>query len=231
MGAKEAKRLEIVLRVEDRTVSHAEGARRLGVTERQLRRIRKRYGTEGIGGLVSKRKGLPARNRMAEELRRSVSGLVAQHYQGFGPTLVQEKLGEQHAINVSIESVRQLMILEGLWTAKRGKKVVLHPQRQRRARYGELSQIDGSPHHWFGEAQPACTLLVFIDDATGQLMHLAFVPSESTLSYMQALSRYIDTHGCRWRSTATSTAYFGSTRRTWTVKRNLAGRYRHWALN
>ena len=73
--------------------------------------------------------------------------------------------------------------------------MVLHPLRQRRARYSGLIQVDGSPHHWFGEAQPACTLLVFIDDATGHLMHLAFVPSESTLSYMQALSSYIDTHG------------------------------------
>ncbi len=195
MGAREAKRLEIVLSVENRTLSSVEGAKRLGVTERQRRRIRKRYRIEGISGLVSKRKGLPARNHMAEDLRRSVSGLVAQHYQGFGPTLVQEKLAEQHAIDVSIESIRQLMILDGQWKTRRGKRIAHHPTRQRRARYFDLIQIDGSPHHWFGDRSPACTLLVFIDDATGHLMHLAFVPSESTLSYMQALSRPIDTHG------------------------------------
>ena len=73
--------------------------------------------------------------------------------------------------------------------------MVLHPLRQRRARYSGLIQVDGSPHHWFGEAQPACTLLVFIDDATGHPMHLTLVPSESALRYMQALSSYIDTHG------------------------------------
>jgi len=195
VGVKTAKRLEIVLCVEKGVLSCAEGAKRLGVTERQLRRIRKRYDTEGLSGLISKRQGLPAKNRIAENVKHTVSALVVKHYQGFGPTLVEEKLREQHAIYVSIESVRQLMILEGQWTAKRGKKAALHPLRQRRARYGELIQIDGSPHHWFGEAEPACTLLVFIDDATGHLMHLAFVPSESTLSYMEALSRYIDTHG------------------------------------
>ena len=195
VGVEAAKRLEIVLCVEKGMLSCAEGAKQLGVTERQLRRIRKRYGTEGIGGLVSKRKGFPAKNRISEGLKQSVSALVKKRYQGFGPTLVTEKLSEQHEIDISIESVRQLMIQEGQWTAKRGKKAVLHPLRQRRARYGELIQIDGSPHHWFGEAEPACTLLVFIDDATGHLMHLSFVPSESTLSYMQALSSYVDTHG------------------------------------
>lgn len=195
LTTREAKRLEIVLSVENGTLSYAEGAKRLGLTQRQLRRIRQRYAAEGFVGLASKRRGLPARNRMAEDIKCRVSALVTKHYQGFGPTLVQEKLTEQHGITLSTESVRQLMLSEGQWTAKRSKQAKLHPLRQRRARYGELIQIDGSPHHWFGETEPASTLLVFIDDATGQLMHLAFVASESTLSYMQALYHYIDKHG------------------------------------
>ena len=122
VGVKAAKRLEIVLRVEKGMLSCAEGAKRLGVTERQLRRIRERYGTEGIGGLVSKRQGLPAKHRIAESVKSTVSALVVKHYQGFGPTLVQEKLCEQHAIDVSIESVRHLMILEGRGRPSEAKK-------------------------------------------------------------------------------------------------------------
>ena len=91
VGVKEAKRLEIVLCVEQGKLSQAEGAKRLCVTERQLRRIRKRYGTEGLSGLVSKRQGLPAKNRIAESVKSTVSALVVQPYQGFGATLVQEK--------------------------------------------------------------------------------------------------------------------------------------------
>ncbi|MGH9968619.1 MAG: ISNCY family transposase [Pyrinomonadaceae bacterium] len=195
MSVKEAKRLEIVLQVESRTISSAEGARRLGVTVRQLRRIRKRYGSEGIAGLVSKHKGLSAKNRITDDVRMAVRILMSERYQGFGPTLAQEKLEERHEIKLSVESVRQLMMTNGHWKAKLGKNVVLHPMRQRRARYGELIQIDGSPHHWFGEEEPACTLLVFVDDATGNLMQLVFVPTESTLSYMQAMCGYIEAHG------------------------------------
>jgi hypothetical protein len=65
----------------------------------------------------------------------------------------------------------------------------------RRECYGELIQIDGSDHHWFEDRGPACSLLVFIDDATSTLMHLEFVTSESTFSYFGALEAYPHEHG------------------------------------
>ena len=70
-----------------------------------------------------------------------------------------------------------------------------HQPRLRRECYGELVQIDGSDHRWFEDRAPACTLLVFIDDATGTLMQLRFVPSESTFSYFGALEAYPHEHG------------------------------------
>jgi hypothetical protein len=36
---------------------------------------------------------------------------------------------------------------------------------------------------------------VFIDDATGQLRHLAFVASESTFDYFRATRAYLEAHG------------------------------------
>ena len=68
--------------------------------------------------------------------------------------------------------------------------------RLRRERYGELIQIDGSEHRWFEQRGEPCTLLVFIDDATSQLMRLRFVPSESTDTYFEALRGYLEAHGC-----------------------------------
>jgi len=67
--------------------------------------------------------------------------------------------------------------------------------RTRRARRGELIQIDGSLHDWFEGRSPRCTLLVFIDDATSELMALRFVPRETTHDYMQTLRDYILQHG------------------------------------
>jgi hypothetical protein len=67
--------------------------------------------------------------------------------------------------------------------------------RERRACFGELIQIDGSPHDWFEDRAPACTLLVFIDDATGRLVELLFTPSETTFSYWAAMRPYLSRYG------------------------------------
>ena len=116
-------------------------------------------------------------------------------YQGFGPTLACEKLVESEGLKISNESVRGLMIAEGLWKPRKARKVVVHQMRARRACFGELVQIDGSPHDWFEGRAPSCSLLVFIDDATGKLEQLLFVESESFFSYCQAAKDYFTHHG------------------------------------
>ncbi len=88
------------------------------------------------------------------------------------------------------------MIAEELWKPRKVKRTAVHQMRPRRACLGELVQIDGSPHAWFEDRGPACTLLVYIDDATGRLMELLFVPVETTFNYFAATRRYLDRHGC-----------------------------------
>ena len=71
----------------------------------------------------------------------------------------------------------------------------MYKPRNRRACLGELIQIDGSDHLWFEERAPACTLLVFIDDATGRLMTLHFTATESTFSYFETTLGYLERYG------------------------------------
>ncbi len=87
------------------------------------------------------------------------------------------------------------MIGEGLWKPRKPKRAVVHQLRQRRACFGELVQIDGSPHDWFEERGPKCNLLVFVDDATGKLGELYFTPRESFFSYGEAARRYMARYG------------------------------------
>lgn len=63
--------------------------------------------------------------------------------------------------------------------------------RERRSRFGELIQIDGSPHDWFEGRSAADTLIVFIDDATSRITTMRFAPTETTLGYMHALHDHI----------------------------------------
>lgn len=118
--------------------------------------------------------------------------------------MAHEKLVEKEKLKLSDESVRKLtpalasgasVIAEGLWKPRKAKKVVIHQLRERRACFGELIQIDGSPHDWFEGRTEACVLLVFIDDATGKLVQLRFVENESYFSYCQAAEGYFQQLG------------------------------------
>jgi hypothetical protein len=86
------------------------------------------------------------------------------------------------------------MMADGLWVRRQDKKR-FHQPRHRRDCLGELIQIDGCQHWWFEGRGPQCTLLVFIDDASGRLMQLRFVPSESAFAYFLATRGYIEQHG------------------------------------
>jgi hypothetical protein len=83
----------------------------------------------------------------------------------------------------------------GLWIPRRQRPPKVYQPRARRACLGELIQIDGSDHAWFEDRGEACTLLVYIDDATSRLMQLHFVPTESTFAYFEATRAYLERHG------------------------------------
>ncbi len=75
------------------------------------------------------------------------------------------------------------MIVCGVREAKSKKKEKIHPARPQRVCRGELVQIDGSEYAWLEERGPKATLLVFVDDATSEILAAEFAPVESFFSY------------------------------------------------
>lgn len=181
--------------LKERKISQQEASERIGISTRQVRQLTKRYLAEGLAGLVSKKRSRGSSRRLGETIRTTVIELIDAHYRYFGTTLAHEKLAELHGIHLFVESIRQLMMQVGYWKAKRGGVLCTHPITKRRARFGELIQIDGSPKNWFEGRSEYCTLLDFIDDATGRLMQLHFMPTKTTLGYMQMLHDHIVVHG------------------------------------
>jgi transposase len=195
MSTKELSKLEVMQRVSKKQMSQKEAGEILHLCTRQIKRLLKRYKKQGAVGLVSKHRGRKGNNRLSESVKKQGLSLLKTKYQGFGPTLAHEKLVEKDKLRLSVESVRKIMIEEGLWKPRKLKKVVTHQLRERRACFGELVQIDGSPHDWFEGRAEVCVLLVFIDDATGELVQLQFVDSESFFSYAQAAEEYFKRFG------------------------------------
>ena len=195
MSDKEIHRLPVIQAVCEKRLRRRDAASQLGISERQAQRLINRYRVSGAEGLVSRKRGQPSNRRLTESLKMRVLTLIRENYSDFGPTLAAEKLRERHNIRLSIETVRNWMTSDGLWVPHARRKSRVYQPRHRRDCLGELIQIDGSHHDWFEGRAPKCCLLVFIDDATGRLMHLRFSESETAFDYMLATREYIEQHG------------------------------------
>lgn len=191
MSSKERKRLGIMARIDAGEIRLKDASNILGISYRQTKRIRARYRRDGDAGLVHRNRGKASNHRHPDEVKDMVKKLYVENYNDFGPVLFSEKLSENHKIKVDHETIRRWLISEGLWQKKR-KPPRHRSRRQRREHFGELIQMDGSFHHWFGEEENC--LMVMVDDATGSTM--AFMSKEETIeAAMRLLWSWIERHG------------------------------------
>lgn len=195
MSNQEVDRLEVIQLTNEHQLTQQQAAERLHLSVRQIKRLAKRYREKGAQGLISKHRGKPANNTIGLAVKQDALALIKSTYTDFSPTFAHEKLTEQHGLSFSVETLRKWMIEDTIWKPKSVKKARIHQSRPRRSSRGELIQIDGSPHLWFEDRGESCTLIVFIDDATSELMGLHFTPTETTQAYMGTLSTYLEQHG------------------------------------
>jgi transposase len=195
MSADERERSHLVRQFVEGRLSQREASEQLGIGVRQFKRLVHSWRQNGDAGLVSRQRGRPSNRRLDEARRTVIASLLTGRYSGFGATLASEKLLELDGITVSAETVRQMQISLGEWKPKRRRAKRVFQLRERRPRFGELIQIDGSPHDWFEGRGPRCTLIVFIDDATGRLTALRCVPAETTRAYLETLRAHVLAHG------------------------------------
>jgi transposase len=196
MSSDERERLHLVRAFMEARIGQREASERLGIGVRQFKRLVRAWRQDGDAGLVSRQRGRPSNRRLNDVRRAEVVTLLRDKYVDFGATLASEKLLGLDGIEVSVETVRQMQISLGLWKPKARRAKRVFQLRERRPRFGELIQIDGSPHDWFEGRGPRCALIVFIDDATGRLTALRFAPVESGQAYLAALRDHVLAHGC-----------------------------------
>lgn len=193
MGQKELLRSRVMAKVAEGQMQLNEASIRLKISYRQAKRIYSRYQKSGEEGLLHGLQGRASNNHLDSNVVTRVVEIYQKSYMGFGPTLASEKLAEREGIVIGAESLRQLLIKEGLWQRKKRPRGY-HARRQPRERFGELVQFDGSDHDWFEERGPRCCLMNMVDDATGKT--LSFLnPKETTEAAMRLLWAWINRYG------------------------------------
>jgi transposase len=184
---------DVLLKAMAKKITWWEAAEIIGVTERTMRRWRERMETEGYSGLVDRRKGKPCDRRVPVARVEEVLRLYKETYFDLNMRHFHEKLGEEHAIQLSYTWVQKA--LQGAGLVARGRRRRKHRRRrERRPLPGMLLHIDGSKHRWFQDER-WYDLIVILDDATSEIYYAQLVEEESTRTVMEGLRAVIESQG------------------------------------
>ena len=184
---------DVLLKAMAKKITWWAAAEILGVSDRTMRRWRDRLEEHGYVGLADRRKGKPSPQRIPLATMEEMLRLYREQYYDLNMRHFQEKLRDQHDIEVSYTSVQNALQGAGL-VAKRHKRGPHRRRRPRRPMPGMLLHIDGSKHHWLNDARWH-DLIVILDDATTEIYYAQLVEEESTRTVMAGLREVIETQG------------------------------------
>ena len=190
MSSKELRRKTVMDEVAAGRRKLRSAAEVLQISYRQCRRVYQRYRQHGDQGLMHRNRGRASNRKIAAERRGQILARYQQRYAGYGPTFASEKL-QAEGLQLDHETLRRWLLEEGLWQRQR-RRGPHRQRRERRKRFGELVQMDGSHHAWWGQ-QPRC-LMNMVDDATGRRFGLLF-EQETTEAAMRTLWGWIGRYG------------------------------------
>ena len=188
----EKYRYDIIRSCIDSDITNKEASIRLGLKIRQVQMLKRAIESTGVQGIVHGLKYKPAHNSTSTETVKKITTFFKnKKHKDFGPTFAQEKLG----IVMSVETLRTIMITNGLHKEKKRRGPQIHREwRERMSAKGELVQFDGCYHDWFENQEEHC-LLAGIDDATSEIIKAVFDGNEGVPAVFCFWWSYIITYG------------------------------------
>jgi hypothetical protein len=161
-----------------------------------VRRLRDSIVKVGAKGIIHKNRGRAPSNKLPASERQVITSLLHEKYYDFNACHAGEMLFENHGIKRDEKTIRNIMIVEGLWAPRRKKQLgKFHQWRQPRDSFGELVQFDGSYHAWLGPARGEICLLLTVDDATSKPVYGKFVSDEGLMPVVAYWQEYLSIYG------------------------------------
>jgi transposase len=220
---EEGRRLHVLSRLERGQLTTAQAAETLRLTTRQVRRLRRALRLSGPEGLAHGNRGGRSSQRLPDTIRVQIIALAQGRYAGLTDNHLTEKLTSVEGLLVSRTTVRRVLRAAGVVSPRRRRPPQHRSRRPRRAQAGLLLQLDGSPFAWFGAAQPVCSLLGAIDDATGAVLAATFRGQEEAAGYLTLLRTLGQTVGLPAAVYTDAHGIFARNDAHWTLAEQLPG--------
>jgi hypothetical protein len=199
MSSRQWKRWDAVERVRVGLMTNGEAALGLGLSARQMRRVRARVAKLGPKGVVHGNSGRAPVHGVAKQVGAAVVELRLDKYLGFNDQHFTEKLAEEEGLVLSRPTVRRILRAAGIRSVRQRRAPQHRRRRTRKAQAGMMLLWDGSSHAWLEERGPHLCLMGALDDATGELQEGAhFVAHECSAGYLRVLLEVAGTKGLPW---------------------------------
>ena len=225
MSQKQLQRIKVIENAVEGRITVAEAATLLGLSARQVQRLKARYEPEGVEWVQHGNRGKPKPWRLAAAVRRKILALAKGQYAGFNDSRLTEKLNEVEGIRVSRESVRRLLRAARIASPQKRRRGKYRSRRERKPRRGMMVLADASRHDWLEGRGPMLTLVGYQDDATGEVLAAGFqVEHEDTIGYLRELRNLVERHGVPLSLYRDRHGTFQRNDDHWTLEEELAGR-------
>ena len=211
MSESEQRRLEVIQRFREGKLTRSQAASLLGLSVRQVYRLRAKLQSEGPLGLVHGNVGREPPNKTPKEVARRIKDLAEKKYFDVNFVHMREHFLSDEDLVASYATIRRCCLEVGI--AKHLKRIARRRReyRTRMACEGVLLQMDGSPHKWNGK--DTWTLIGMIDDATSEITSARFFCSETTVGCMSVLTKTVERKGVPLALYTDKAGIFGGNKR------------------
>lgn len=195
MTQNERNKLYVARCLLDGKMTIREAAEGLGLSERQVKRLKKGVKEHGEVFVIHKNRGRKPQHALTDAVKRLVIEFKSSaKYSKANFSHFQELLLKHESVNLSKASVYRILTGGGCVSPKKHRKIKLYHRRKRKPQKGMLVIIDASPHAWLCNNQ-VFSLHGAVDDATGQILSLYFTPNECLEGYFQIMRDLILQNG------------------------------------
>ena len=197
LNRQQQREVEILTRLEAGVLDVETGAELLGVSARQVRRLRAGFRQDGMAAVVHGNSGRSPANRTDPALLERILALAGPDgkYHDLNVCHLQELLVHEEQITIGRSTLDRLLKQAGVRKPAKTAPPVHRRRRLRRPAEGMLLQIDGSPFDWLEGRGPKAALIGAIDDATGKVVFLLFRPTEDQIGYLLLLRSVAQRYG------------------------------------
>jgi transposase len=195
MSQTQLNRFTVLSKVIDGHMTIAEAAISLGVSQRQIIRLKQGVIAEGAAFLIHKNTGRKPNHALDDNLVKTIIDLKqSETYQSANFLHFQELLERKENIKISYSALHSLLTKSNIKSPKKRRRFKPHRRRKRKSQQGLLIQMDATPFEWFGSSEKFA-LHGAIDDATGNIVGLYMTKNECLHGYWEVMRQCLLNHG------------------------------------